>query len=154
MTDELDFLTGVADEDRSSLEYRLQSLVLEISGRAHGRIKQLGISQAELARRMDVSRPMVTKLLTGEANFQLRTLLRLGDALDMELMVDFVPEGFRLPVFYVNRSRWSMGAYSQSPAGASVDDKRNANSPKREIIPARGQHDTSKYTVPSLVKVA
>lgn len=93
MTDVLDFLTGVADEDRSGPEYRLQALVLEISDRVHARIQQLGITQAELARRMGVSRPMVTKLLTGESNFQLRTLLRLGDALDMDLMVDFVPKG-------------------------------------------------------------
>ena len=92
MDDALGFLTEVADEDRSSVAYRQQALVLEIADRVHARIDQLGISQAELARRMHVSRPMVTKLLTGDSNFQLKTLLRLADALGMELMVDFVPE--------------------------------------------------------------
>ena len=91
MSEVLDRLTREADRDRLSVEYRQQALVLEISERVHARLQQLGISQAELARRMDVSRPMITKLLAGDRNFQLKTLLRLGDALGMELKVDFVP---------------------------------------------------------------
>ena len=90
MSDALDFLTAVAAEDRASVAYRQQALVLEIADRVQARIQQLGICRAELARRMEVSPPMVTKLLTGDRNFQLKTLLRLADALDMELMIDFV----------------------------------------------------------------
>jgi transcriptional regulator with XRE-family HTH domain len=104
MDDALGFLTEVADEDRSSVAYRQQALVLEIADRVHTRIDQLGISQAELARRMGVSRPMVTKLLTGDSNFQLKTLLRLADALDMELMVDFVLPGVSMPGFLSPRA--------------------------------------------------
>jgi ribosome-binding protein aMBF1 (putative translation factor) len=78
LTDELEFLTQSADGDRSGAEYRLQALVLEISDRVTTRLQKQGISQAELARRLGVSRPMITKLLTGDSNFQLRTLLRLA----------------------------------------------------------------------------
>lgn len=104
MDDALGFLTEVADEDRSSVAYRQQALVLEIADRVHSRIQQLGISQAELARRMGVSRPMVTKLLAGDSNFQLKTLLRLADALDMELMVDFVLPAVSMPGFLSARA--------------------------------------------------
>ena len=104
MDNALGFLTEVAEEDRSSVAYRQQALVLEIADRVHARIDQLGISQAELARRMGVSRPMVTKLLTGDSNFQLKTLLRLADALDMELMVDFVLPGVSMPGFLSARA--------------------------------------------------
>ena len=104
MDDALGFLTEVADEDRSSVAYRQQALVLEIADRVHSRIQQLGISQAELARRMGVSRPMVTKLLTGDSNFQLKTLLRLADALDMELTVDFVLPGVNIRGFLSARA--------------------------------------------------
>ena len=52
------------------------------------RMKQLGISQTELARRMNVSRPYVTKVLSRDVNFSFRTAAKLANALKM----DFFPE--------------------------------------------------------------
>lgn len=79
------------------MEYRLQALVLEISDCVTSRLQLQGISQAELARRLGVSRPMITKLLTGDSNFQLRTLLRLAEALEMELKVSLVERSAATP---------------------------------------------------------
>ena len=152
MTDDLDFLTETADEDRSSVEYRQQALVLELSGRVLSRIGDLGISQAELARRMGVSRPMITKLLTGDSNFQLKTLLRLSDALEMDFVADFVPKGFALPRFYVSRNTGTVGEYTQSTSLAS--GKTGSGAPKKRIVPAGGGRSTADYSVPSRLKVA
>ena len=52
------------------------------------RMKQLGVSQTELARRMNVSRPYVTKVLSSDVNFSFRTAAKLANALKM----DFFPE--------------------------------------------------------------
>ena len=52
------------------------------------RMKQLGVSQTELARRMNVSRPYVTKVLSHDVNFSFRTAAKLANALKM----DFFPE--------------------------------------------------------------
>ena len=52
------------------------------------RMKQLGVSQTELARRMNVSRPYVTKVLSRDVNFSFRTAAKLANALKM----DFFPE--------------------------------------------------------------
>ena len=52
------------------------------------RMKQLGVSQTELARRMKVSRPYVTKALSRDVNFSFRTAAKLANALKM----DFSPE--------------------------------------------------------------
>lgn len=52
------------------------------------RMKELGVSQTELARRMKVSRPYVTKVLHQDVNFSFRTAAKLADALRM----DFFPE--------------------------------------------------------------
>ena len=52
------------------------------------RMKQLGVSQTELARRMNVSRPYVTKVLSHDVNFSFRTAMKLANALKM----DFFPE--------------------------------------------------------------
>ena len=52
------------------------------------RMKELGVSQTELARRMKVSRPYITKVLRQDVNFSFRTAAKLAAALKM----DFFPE--------------------------------------------------------------
>ena len=52
------------------------------------RMKELGVSQTELARRMEVSRPYITKVLHQDVNFSFRTAAKLANALKM----DFFPE--------------------------------------------------------------
>ena len=51
-------------------------------------MKDLGMSQSELAKRMKVSRPYVTKVLRQDVNFSFRTAAKLASALKM----DFFPE--------------------------------------------------------------
>ncbi|MBE0416532.1 MAG: helix-turn-helix transcriptional regulator [Coriobacteriia bacterium] len=153
MDDRLDFLTGVADEDRRGIEYRLQMLVLAISDRVHERLRQMGIPRAELARRMGVSRPMVTKLLAGDSNFQLRTLLRMADALDMDLVVGLVPEGFRLPRFYVSREPETFEAYEKT--GVSEGDTPVPSEVGKRLIELDLEvRDPSTYTVQSFTRAA
>ena len=52
------------------------------------RMKQLGVSQSELARRMNVSRPYVTKVLSRDVNFSFRTAAKLANALKMDFFPD------------------------------------------------------------------
>ena len=52
------------------------------------RMKQLGVNQTELAKRMNVSRPYITKVLRQDVNFSFRTAAKLARALQM----DFSPE--------------------------------------------------------------
>ena len=51
-------------------------------------MKELGISQTDLAKRMKVSRPYITKVLRQDVNFSFRTATKLARALQM----DFIPE--------------------------------------------------------------
>ena len=52
------------------------------------RMKELGVSQTELAKRMKVSRPYITKVLHQDVNITFRTAAKLATALKM----DFFPE--------------------------------------------------------------
>ena len=51
-------------------------------------MKELGVSQSELAHRMQVSRPYISKVLRQDVNFSFRTASKLANALKM----DFFPE--------------------------------------------------------------
>ena len=51
-------------------------------------MKQQGLSQTAVAKRMKVSRPYVTKVLHGDVNISFRTAAKFAHALGM----DFLPE--------------------------------------------------------------
>ena len=55
------------------------------------RMKELGVSQTELARRMKVSRPYVTKVLSRDVTFSFRTAAKLANALKMDFFPDLRP---------------------------------------------------------------
>ena len=56
------------------------------------RMKQLGVSQTELARRMKVSRPYITKVLHQDVNISFRTAAKLANALRMDFFPDLRPQ--------------------------------------------------------------
>ena len=55
------------------------------------RMKELGVSQSELAKRMKVSRPYITKVLHQDVNFSFRTAAKLARALQMDFFPDLRP---------------------------------------------------------------
>jgi len=51
-------------------------------------MKRLGLNQTDLARRMRVSRPYLTKLMKADVNISFATAMRLAKAVEL----DFFPE--------------------------------------------------------------
>ena len=56
------------------------------------RMKELGVSQTELAKRMEVSRPYITKVLHQDVNITFRTAAKLANALKMDFFPDLRPQ--------------------------------------------------------------
>ncbi len=56
------------------------------------RMKELGMSQSELASRMKVSRPYITKVLHQDVNISFRTAARLAAAVKMDFFPDLRPK--------------------------------------------------------------
>jgi transcriptional regulator with XRE-family HTH domain len=52
-----------------------------------------GLSQTALAKRLQMSQPAVARLESGEHNPTFPTLLRISDALGIELAIDITPSG-------------------------------------------------------------
>lgn len=66
---------------------------LELSEQIFQAMENKGISEAELSRRLDVSRAYINKVLQGDTNFTIETLVRIGIALDCEFKFEFVGKG-------------------------------------------------------------
>lgn len=63
---------------------------MDISGSVYTRLKELKMTQKELAEKLDVTPGRVTQIIKGDPGMTLKTLARLEHALDMRL-----DEGFR-----------------------------------------------------------
>ena len=51
-------------------------------------MRELGVNQSELAKRMKVSKPYITKVLRQDVNFSFRTAAKLARALEMDFFPD------------------------------------------------------------------
>lgn len=80
-----DTLTSLQDD----VEFRLESLILQITEQISAAMEKQRINRSELAKILGVSPPAITKILNGSANFTLRTLLSLADALNLNLVVKY-----------------------------------------------------------------
>lgn len=74
---------------KEDFEFRLETLILEITEKISQRMKKKKIKRTDLAVLLEVSRPAVTKILDGNSNFTLRKLLSLADALGLDLEINF-----------------------------------------------------------------
>ena len=66
-------------------EFAIDLATYELSELIHGKMLTLGISRAELAKRMGANRTYITKLLGGGVECDLATIVRLARALNVEL---------------------------------------------------------------------
>lgn len=81
------------DRAESSPDYWREAAVIEFTEGLCRRMEEKKISKAELARRMGTSRAYVTRLLAGEANFTLGTMVKLALAVDGSLEVRIADKG-------------------------------------------------------------
>ena len=64
----------------------------DISTQLHTRRRELGLSQAQLARRADTSVPTLSRYENGWSRFEVSTLRKLATALGCELVVELKPK--------------------------------------------------------------
>jgi len=74
-------------ELKGDLHFQLEGLLLEIANQIISKMDENQITRSELARRLNVKRSFITRVLSGDENVTLKTLLKLSRALVCELKV-------------------------------------------------------------------
>ena len=77
---------------RKTFEYRLEKILIQLGEDICRLMRDQQISRADVAERLGVSRAYVTKVLNGNPNLTIKTLLKLSDALGRELAIHFAPK--------------------------------------------------------------
>jgi transcriptional regulator with XRE-family HTH domain len=68
-------------------DFRLESLIYRLTEKIAQKMDNNRLNRVQLAEKMGVSSAYVTKVMRGNPNFTLKTLLKLADALDQELVL-------------------------------------------------------------------
>lgn len=83
------------DTAEGNTAYWVERAVLEFTEDVVGRLEAEGISRAELARRIKASPAYVTKILRGNTNFTLESMVRIAQALGCSVRTHMQPNGAR-----------------------------------------------------------
>ena len=73
-------------------EYWEEGAILDFTEALHVAMDEQGMTRAELARRLGTSQAYITRVLSGNANFTLKTMSKLAFALGMRLDVGLSPQ--------------------------------------------------------------
>ena len=78
---------------RQTLTYAVEGVILEFTEGIVARMESENVSKAELAKRLEASPAYVTKVLRGNSNFTLETMVKIARALNAEVRVHLQPVG-------------------------------------------------------------
>lgn len=84
----MDLLTQWLDESPGSARTLAEeSLIVDVAEEIWQALNLAGLSKTDLAKRLNVSKPRITKLLDGSANMTLRTLADIAFELDKKITI-------------------------------------------------------------------
>ena len=73
---------------KDDFEFRLETLVFELTEQISKKLKEEKISRKQFAEKLNVTPAAVSKILNGNPNFTLSTLLAMADALKMNCQLN------------------------------------------------------------------
>jgi len=77
------------DSCKDDFEFRLEALVFELTEQISKKLKDEKISRKQFAEKLEISPAAVSKVLNGNPNFTIRTLLTMADTLKTDLSIEF-----------------------------------------------------------------
>lgn len=72
-------------------EFRTEEAILAFTEKVVAVMRERGMNRAELAQRLGVSKAFVTKLLNGNPNLTIKTMVAIAGALECTLCIDIPP---------------------------------------------------------------
>lgn len=84
------------DAKTNARTFAEETLIREAQLLVQQLMNERNISRSELARRAEISRPRLTKILTASSNMTLRTLARLVHAMDASVCLKFAKKKSRV----------------------------------------------------------
>lgn len=95
-------LRNMLKQARKGVAYWSEHAVLDFTDAIERLMREQDVSRAELGRRIDTSQAYVTKVLSGESNFTVKSMVQLAHALDASIRIEVVRNADRQRQEYAN----------------------------------------------------
>lgn len=115
--------TKCVEESVAALDFQLVHAKLAFAVQLKKAMDREGVTPSELAKRLEVSRPMVSKLLSGEANVTIDTMVKAAYRLRSRLYLNLANE-HASPTF--------VATYSSAKSGVSAAMYARVGAPGRD----------------------
>jgi len=113
---------------KDDIEFLTEKVILDFTEQVIAYMKQNGINRAELAKRLGVSKAFITKLLNGNPNLTIKTMVSLAKTLDCDINIEFAPEGFEVRRFYISPAKaFNASEFTEDVAFQQVEEETNAS---------------------------
>lgn len=83
-------------EFRGTIDYETEKVILTLTEKIVEFMENNNISRVEMAKRLGVSKAFVTKILNGNPNLTIKSMVSIAIALGCELAIDICPEGVKV----------------------------------------------------------
>lgn len=91
MPSRLQALKAKADQARTSHAYHAEGASIRFTEAVIARMESCGITRTDLAEKIGTSPAYVTKILRGDTNFTLESMVKIAQALDCEMDFELRP---------------------------------------------------------------
>lgn len=85
---------------REGLAYKQAKIKLDFTIQLDLIMKKNGVSRAELSRRVGKSNPYITKIMRGENNFTIDSMVAIADAVDGKIEIHITPKEEEIVAWY------------------------------------------------------
>jgi transcriptional regulator with XRE-family HTH domain len=117
---------------KDDADFRLETIILDLTEQISERMREKRMTRAKLAEVLGVTPAAVTKLLNGNPNFTLKTLLKVADVLGLEFTVSL---GAKTPVskpaliYHFREAKQKQGVFIPT-----ANDVANLNEPEKDLV--------------------
>jgi transcriptional regulator with XRE-family HTH domain len=77
-------------------EFLSEQLIIDFSELVVMKMQEQKLKRVDLAERLNVSKSFITKILNGNPNMTVKTMVSIANALNCNLWVDLYPKGFEI----------------------------------------------------------
>lgn len=92
------------EEFKDDKEFLTEQAILHFTEQVAAAMQGLRMTRAGLARKLGVSKAFVTKLLNGNPNLTIRTMVSLAEALGCRIDLNLYPRELEVRTFYTRRN--------------------------------------------------
>lgn len=95
------WFNDMLEQYKDDIDFLTEEAIIEFNEKIVKRLKELNLSRTELANKLGVSKAFITKLLNGNPNLTIKTMVSIAKALDCNLELDLCPKEYEIRKFYL-----------------------------------------------------